>query len=254
MNKPSISMLEEHFGSRLQQNVRMSNYTTSRVGGVVLGLLPANTLEDLRHASVTLWELDVPFKVIGSGANILVSDKGYEGVILLNRCHNLKIFSQENTPFVYAESGANFGAMARQTALRGLTGLEWANSIPGTVGGAVYGNAGAHGWDVAQILISTTILFKDSGERDLTTEDMAYAYRSSLLKREHLPAVILSATLATQVSWFDKQRVRGDGFAAVHDNFNICLDFIARIGVVGKHRDAFGLDDMLGYGFIHTNR
>jgi UDP-N-acetylmuramate dehydrogenase len=200
MTKISIRILEERFGSRLQQNVRMSNYTTSRVGGVVLGLLPANTLDDLRHASELLWDLDVPFKVIGSGANILVSDKGYAGVILLNRCHNIKIFSQENTPFVYAESGANFGAMARQTALRGLTGLEWANSIPGTVGGAVYGNAGAHGWDVAQILISTSILFKDNGERDLSSEDMAYSYRSSLLKRDQLSAVILSATVKAQKS------------------------------------------------------
>jgi UDP-N-acetylmuramate dehydrogenase len=194
------NLLEERFGSRLQLNVRMSNYTTSRVGGLVMGLLPINTLDEMRHAANTLWEFDVPFKVIGSGANILVSDKGYDGVILLNRCHNIKIFSQENIPFVYAEGGANFGAMARQTALRGLTGLEWANSIPGTVGGAVYGNAGAHGWDVAQILISTAILFKDGGERDLTTEDMAYAYRSSLLKRDHLPAVILSVTFKAQKS------------------------------------------------------
>jgi UDP-N-acetylmuramate dehydrogenase len=195
LTKPSIGVLEERFGSRLQQNVRMSNYTTSRVGGAVMGLLPANTLDDLRHASDTLWQLDVPFKVIGSGANILVSDTGYEGVILLNRCHNIKIFSQEDAPFVYAESGANFGAMARQTALRGLTGLEWANSIPGTVGGAVYGNAGAHGWDVAEILISTKVFFKDTGESDLIAEEMAYSYRSSLLKQQHLPAVILSATL-----------------------------------------------------------
>ena len=214
MNKFSINRLEEQFGNRLQQNVRMCNYTTSRVGGLVLGLLPTNTLDELRRASETLWQLGVPFKVIGSGANILVSDKGYDGVILLNRCHNIKIFSQEDTPFIYAESGANFGAMARQTALRGLTGLEWANSIPGTVGGAVYGNAGAHGWDVAQTLISTKILFKDGGERELGSNEMAYAYRSSLLKREHSPAVILSATFSAQKSTREEAWAKLNEFAA----------------------------------------
>ncbi|MGB4594593.1 MAG: UDP-N-acetylmuramate dehydrogenase [Anaerolineaceae bacterium] len=214
MNMSSIHKLEELFGDRFQQNVRMANYTTSRVGGLVLGLLPANTLDDLRHASETFWKLEVPFKVIGSGANILVSDKGYEGVILLNRCHNIKIFSQEDTPFIYTESGANFGAMARQTALRGLTGLEWANSIPGTVGGAVYGNAGAHGWDVARALISTRIFFKDSGEHELSAEDMAYTYRSSVLKREHTLAVILSATFTAQKSTREKAWAKLNEFAA----------------------------------------
>ncbi len=204
MTNPWLPKLEENFGTRLQQNVRMSNYTTSRVGGLATALLPVNTLDETRKAANLLWQFEVPFKVIGSGANILVSDKGYEGVILLNRCHNIKIYSQQDSPAIYAESGANFGAMARQSALRGLTGLEWANSIPGTVGGAVYGNAGAHGWDVSQALISTKILFKDGTERDLSAQDMSYDYRTSLLKREHTSVVILSASFTAQNSTRDQ--------------------------------------------------
>ncbi len=195
-----LSRLEEIFGSRLQQNVRMAHYTTSRVGGEVTGLLPINTLDEMRQAANELWAMDIPFHVLGSGSNVLVSDKGYQGVMLLNHCHNVKIKSDAADPYVYAESGANMGAMARQAALRGLSGLEWAGPVPGTVGGAVYGNAGAHGSDVSKSLRFVSVLFKDGGEQELDPEGMGYKYRSSRLKRERIPAVILAATFNAQVS------------------------------------------------------
>ena len=84
-----VRKLQAFFGQAWQENVRMANYTTARVGGTVLGLVPVNTLEELRKAASFLWSESVPFKLIGSGSNILVSDKGYAGVILLNRCHNI---------------------------------------------------------------------------------------------------------------------------------------------------------------------
>ena len=195
-----LSRLEEIFGSRLQQNVRMAHYTTSRVGGEVIGLLPINTLDEMRQAATELWAMDMPFHVLGSGSNVLVSDKGYQGVMLLNHCHNVKIKSDAADPYVYAESGANMGAMARQAALRGLSGLEWAGPVPGTVGGAVYGNAGAHGSDVSKSLRFVSVLFKDGGEQELDPEGMGYKYRSSRLKRERIPAVILAATFNAQIS------------------------------------------------------
>lgn len=196
----ALSQLEKRFGSRLQLNVRMANYTTSRLGGEVSGLLPVNTLDELRTAAQTLWQLELPFHVIGSGSNILVSDKGFAGIILLNRCHNVKIQSKTEHPQVYAESGANFGAMARQVALRGLSGLEWAGPIPGTVGGAVYGNAGAHGSDTSKHLASVLLLTNTDGERELDTAEMQYQYRSSYLKRQQVSAVILAATFNLQHS------------------------------------------------------
>ena len=195
-----LSRLEEIFGSRLQQNVRMAHYTTSRVGGEVTGLLPINTLDEMRQAATELWAMDMPFHVLGSGSNVLVSDKGYQGVMLLNHCHNVKIKSDAADPYVYAESGANMGAMARQAALRGLSGLEWAGPVPGTVGGAVYGNAGAHGSDVSKSLRFVSVLFKEGGEQELDPEGMGYKYRSSQLKRERIPAVILAATFNAQIS------------------------------------------------------
>lgn len=200
MINENLFEVKKMFGDKLQENVRMANYTTIRVGGPALGFLPANTLDELTQAANVLWQNQVPFKVIGSGSNFLVSDKGYNGIILLNRAHNIRIQSNESPFTVDAESGAIFGTLARQSAIRGLSGMEWANSIPGTVGGAIYGNAGAHGSDISCNLIMATILHPINGKENWPLEKLQYQYRSSVLKREKLDAVILSGLFGVEQS------------------------------------------------------
>lgn len=180
----------------LQENVMLANYTTSRVGGPAVALIPANSLAELAHSVQALWALDLPFSIIGSGSNVLVSDKGYPGVIVLNRARNIKIDSRATPPTVLAESGANLSSLARQAALRGLSGMEWAVTIPGTVGGAVYGNAGAHGSDIQANLVMAEILHRTKGRQVWTASQLAYQYRSSILKRDNIPAVVLTARLS----------------------------------------------------------
>ncbi len=148
----------------------------------------------MAKAATLLWENATPFIILGSGSNILVSDKGIDTVILHNRAHNIKIDTTSDVPSIYAESGAILGTVARQSALRGLSGLEWAAPVPGTVGGAVYGNAGAHGSDMAESLKMAEILHKLNGKELWPVEKLAYQYRSSVLKRKKIPCVILSAT------------------------------------------------------------
>jgi len=188
-----MEKLRALFGSRLQENVSMANYTTAHVGGRVSALISIHTLDDLIEAAQTLWELSVPFRILGSGSNILVSDKGLDLVILHNRAHNIKIDSKSQSPTITTESGAMIGTVARQSALRGLSGMEWAAPVPGTVGGAVYGNAGAHGGDMQHSLKMAKILHANEGIQDWPVEKLAYQYRSSILKRENMPVVILSA-------------------------------------------------------------
>lgn len=189
-----IEELNQRFGAKMHENIKMANFTTARVGGRVPALLSLNTLEDLIAASQTLWQDDVPFIILGSGSNILVSDKGLDVVVIHNRAHNIKIDSKSDSPTIYAESGAILGSVARQSALRGLSGMEWAAPVPGTVGGAVYGNAGAHGSDMHASVKMAEILHKNKGIEVWPVEKLAYLYRSSVLKREKLPVVILSAT------------------------------------------------------------
>jgi UDP-N-acetylmuramate dehydrogenase len=187
-----LDKLRELFGDHLQENVVMANYTTAHVGGPAGALIPVNSCEELERAALTLWKLKLPFRIIGSGANVLFSDHGYPGVILVNHAHTIKIDSQSTPPRVWAESGTNLGSLARQTALRGLSGLEWAATIPGTLGGAVFGNAGAQSMDIAGTLSSVDILQSDGTKATWKADRLQFQYRSSILKREHADTVILS--------------------------------------------------------------
>ena len=195
MTSIPIKDLIERFGSKLHENVAMANFTTAQVGGPVPALISIQSLEELTEASNYLWERSIPFIILGSGSNILVSDKGLNCIVLHNRAHNIKINTKSDSPSIEAESGAILGTVARQSALRGLSGMEWAAPVPGTVGGAVYGNAGAHGSDMAESLRMAKILHQQRGIEDWPVEKLDYQYRSSILKRERMPVVVLSAVL-----------------------------------------------------------
>lgn len=194
----AMDTLREAFGARLQENVNLGNYTTAHVGGNGT-LVAVQDLEQLINAVKTIAGTGMPYKIIGSGANIVFSDSGYEGVIILNRAHNVRVGERDGQPVVVAESGANFTSMGRQTALRGFTGMEWAATIPGTVGGAIYGNAGAFGSDTQRTLIEAQVYDLDSGEATWPNERFDYAYRSSNIKRSRETRfIILSGTFALQ--------------------------------------------------------
>ena len=215
----TLDALRAQFGPALQENVSMANYTTARVGGQASAMLVANSAADLTRFARGLWALEVPFYVLGSGSNVLVSDQGLSGVVILNKARTIKVDVHkqndsaghgEQMASVWAESGANFGTIARQVALRGLSGLEWAATIPGSLGGAVYGNAGAYGSDMSANLMLAEILHPEQVE-SWTLEQLDYQYRSSALKRMKgktgFPAaVILSARLKLAIS--DMQSVQ----------------------------------------------
>ncbi len=214
MTQIPMNELRNAFGTSLQENISMANYTTARVGGKVPALISIHTLEDLAAAAQTLWDLSVNFLVLGSGSNILVSDSGLDYVILHNRAHNMKIDSKSDLPSIYAESGTILGTVARQSALRGVSGMEWTASIPGTVGGAVYGNAGAHGSNIQSNLKMAKILHEKQGIKDWPVEKLAYEYRSSILKREKMPVVILSAVFNVVKSSRDEAWEKINAFQA----------------------------------------
>lgn len=208
-----LKELREQFGQRLQENVRLANYTAARVGGPADALLVVNSADELEKCVKTLWEMKIPFLLLGGGANVLVSDRGFHGVVLLNRAHTIKIHAQKDPPTVWAESGANLGMIARQAALRGLSGLEWANSVPGTLGGAIYGNAGAFDGDMQKNLLMAEILHPHEGKQVWSVDKFGYEYRSSVLKRSGAKAVILSATLKLEKSTPEAVKEKMNDFA-----------------------------------------
>lgn len=202
---PSIQLeaLRIAFGEQLQENAPLAPYTSARIGGPADVLLTVRSVDELVAAVSKLWELDTDFTMLGGGSNVLVSDLGVRGLVLLNKARTIQFEDEASAVSVYAESGANFGAVARQAAQKGLSGLEWAAGIPGTVGGAVFGNAGAHGGDVLGSLKLAEILHHKDGRQSWQVEQLDYEYRSSSLKRQPGEAIVLSAIFKLEASSSD---------------------------------------------------
>ncbi len=198
MDEKSMSRLRQTFNGRLQENVRMANFTTMNIGGKADALLIVYTAVEMENFINKLWKMDIPFVILGSGSNVLISDKGIRDVVLINHAHNLRINTNIQPASVWAESGANLAQVARQTALRGLSGLEWASAIPGTVGGAVYGNAGAFKKDISCNLLHAEILHRLNGKQIWEKEQFGYSYRTCILKKEPQEAIILSVTFVLE--------------------------------------------------------
>lgn len=162
-------------------NEPLANHTTWRIGGPADLLIQPKDKASLQKALQIIHRHDIPWSVIGRGSNLLVRDGGMRGAVLkvaegLSHCE----FRGEE---VCVGAGYSMIRLAMETGKMGLTGMEFAGGIPGTVGGAVYMNAGAHGSDLSRILIDAEILFEDGESRVLTNEEMNFSYRTSLLQR-----------------------------------------------------------------------
>ncbi len=204
-----IQSLRETFGERVQVNVPLKRHTAAHIGGSADLMITVTSAGELAQVAEHLWLSEIAFIILGSGSNVLVSDGGVRQVVVLNHARKVLFNPQSLHPTVWAESGANLGALAHQAARHGLSGLEWAASIPGTIGGAVYGNAGAHGSDMAVSLLMAKILHLTGVKGDPTqhilqeewqAERFNFGYRTSDLKSQPGAVVILSATLKLQQS------------------------------------------------------
>lgn len=212
-----IDRLRTIFGSRLQEGSHLARYTAARVGGPADLLLEVQSATELSEAVKVIWENDIPYLILGGGSNVLISDAGVRGLVLINQARGVRFEVSVRHPTVWAESGANFGLLARQAAANGLAGLEWAVGIPGTVGGAVYGNAGAHDSDMMSCLLVADILHrKGLGQKDMPTleewsvERLGYTYRSSVLKENPGQSVVLSALIRLKRSTKEDVQARID--------------------------------------------
>jgi UDP-N-acetylmuramate dehydrogenase len=188
-----IDVLRLRFGAAVQENVSLAPYTSARIGGPADVLVTVKTATELMDAMTVLWDYGLPYTILGGGSNALISDKGVRGVVVLDRAKEVR-FESGDRPSVWCEAGVIFSNLANRCISKGLSGLEWAATVPGTVGGAVYGNAGAFGGDMSNNLISADVLTKN-GREQLSVEQMEYGYRTSILKRGEINAIVLSAAL-----------------------------------------------------------
>src|SRR5512139_1349355 len=190
---PPIDVLYARLGDKVRENILLAPYTSARIGGPADILITVNSADELARTIKLLWKLDLDFIMLGGGSNVLVSDRGVRGVVVLNRAKAVRFHSGDE-PSVTAESGVVFSNLANRCAFKGLAGLEWAATVPGTIGGAVYGNAGAFGGDTAGNLIWAELL-TENGREKFTADQMGYGYRTSVLKRGESDAIVLAAEL-----------------------------------------------------------
>jgi UDP-N-acetylmuramate dehydrogenase len=210
----ALDALAHERGLVLERDVPLGPLTTLRVGGPADRLAIPRTVEELRALVTLASDAGVPVFVLGKGSDVVVADAGIRGLVIRNRVDELSIVGQR----VRGGSGVAMATIVKRATEAGLAGLEWGISIPGSLGGAVWANAGAHGGDVSQVLVSTEVLDPRDGElRELPAAECGYAYRESRFKHE--PLVILNATLeapgrddpgAIAARVADHQRVRRD--------------------------------------------
>jgi UDP-N-acetylmuramate dehydrogenase len=205
-------LLIAKFGDAVKEHVPLAPYTSARIGGPADIFITVDSVAGLARAVKYLWKNGLPFLLLGGGSNILVSDKGVRGVVIFNRAKKVA-FHTGDQPSVTAESGVVFSNLANRCASKGFAGIEWAATVPGTIGGAVYGNAGAFGGDMAGNLIATELL-TENGRETFTVEQLGYAYRSSVLKRGEVKAVVLAAELRLTNSTKEDVTVKVQQFSA----------------------------------------
>jgi UDP-N-acetylmuramate dehydrogenase len=186
--------LAEEFGERLEWDAPLAPFTSARIGGPTDALVRVGDRDELVATVRGLWNRDIPFRMLGGGSNVLIADGGFRGVILLNQADRVEFSEGDSGPEVLAESGASFGSLGRRTVQRGWAGMEWAATVPGTVGGAVVGNAGAHGGETSSSLKLAEILHQERGVESWSARELVYDYRTSWLKQNPGIAVVLSAT------------------------------------------------------------
>lgn len=180
-------------GEMATRDAPLGSLTTYRVGGPAAILVRARAVEDLLRVGRVLNETGLPVLVLGKGSNLLVSDAGFPGVVVaLDETLSQVSVGEEVT----AGGGAALPVLARQSAAAGRRGLEWAVGVPGSVGGGVRMNAGGHGSDMAQCLLSCRLVDLRSGrELTLAVSEMGFGYRRSVVQAHQ---VVLEATFRSQ--------------------------------------------------------
>ena len=204
----------------VRTDVSLAPLTNMKVGGTADYFATVTTIDQLHAIVHWCHRSGLPYFVLGGGSNILISDRGVRGLVIHNRCRATDIDQlSDGAALLTAESGAAMAGVARQSVREGLTGLEWAVSVPGTIGGAVVGNAGAHGGEVKDNLYRAHLLDEAGNEGEFTLADFDYAYRDSSLKRK-LPLqagfkpVVLTATFRLEQGDPDAIKQRADRYLA----------------------------------------
>ncbi|AXU10185.1 UDP-N-acetylmuramate dehydrogenase [Parvimonas micra] len=162
----------------------LKSHTTFKIGGNCIALIEPREISDIIEAVKICRKNNIKFFVIGNGSNLLVPDEGYNGVIIKLKSEFSKI--EVEGDYLIVNSGAKLSEVYTVAYENSLTGFEFASGIPGTIGGAIYMNAGAYGGEMKDIVESVEVLDLDNFElRELKNEELEFSYRKSIIQRRN---------------------------------------------------------------------
>jgi len=212
MDKSFVREIEAFAGKgALILDEPLRNHTTFRVGGKADAFLSVCNEEHLIKLLDICRRYEVPYFILGNGSNLLVSDKGYRGMVIAIGKDMAEVTVDGKR--IHAKAGAMLGSVAQTAAKLGLGGMEFASGIPGSIGGAIVMNAGAYDGEMKNIVEKVTVLTKEGKLLTLSCEELEFGYRMSRVKKEGL--IVLSVTLLLE----PKEQ------AAIYEKMN---DFAAR--------------------------
>jgi UDP-N-acetylmuramate dehydrogenase len=174
----------------VKQNEPLSLYTTMKIGGPADLFIEPSSVEGLKKVMELIKKHHLNWRAIGRGSNLLVSDKGIDGAVIHLGADLAGVEITDNE--IRVGGGYSLVSLATMISKKGLSGLEFASGIPGSVGGAVYMNAGAHGSDISKILTKAHILFEDGTMEWLSNAEMEFSYRTSVLQKKR-PGIVVEA-------------------------------------------------------------
>ena len=201
MNIQQILEQENILKEKIQYNVPMSKYTSFKVGGPAECLIKIETLEELKQILEIAQNNNIKTTIIGNGSNILVKDKGIKGIVLKIEIKKFEL-SKENELIV--GSGNKLGEIAQKLAKEEITGFEFASGIPGTIGGAIRMNAGAHGSEMKDVVKTITYINKNGKINTIENSQAEFEYRKSIFSRNDF--IIIEAKM--QFSKGNKEEIQ----------------------------------------------
>lgn len=179
-----------HYLDGVREKEKLAPHTTLKIGGEAEFFYDASTSGDLLYAVKIASYLGAPYEILAGGSNVLVSDKGFGGLVIKVKSNKLNFEGDA----IEVESGASLPLVMAKTSLKGFSGLEWSAGIPGTIGGALFGNAGSFGMSISDIVESVDIYDPERDEaKTLSKKDCGFDYRNSNFKKSNL--VILRCKL-----------------------------------------------------------
>ncbi len=181
---PELSREEitKAFGPKIEFEKKLAPFTSYRTGGPAKYYLAADNAEAISHAVKTAITLKLPYFVVGGGSNLLISDSGYDGLIVKVSVKGIELADDHA---VVCGAGEDLQTLVDFATDNGLTGIEFAAGIWGSVGGAIYGNAGAYGGEIKDVLTSLTLIDQNGEIREVAPDYCRFAYRDSYLKVTH---------------------------------------------------------------------